>query len=91
MNLTPERCLNLQSNIDLSVSKGITLRKTSRLDFHADFFNVLNHADRDNPVSDINRSDFGRVVAISSSPRIIQLGLKVSFCEQPQLLHIHRS
>ena len=79
MNLTPERCLNLQSNIDLSVSKGITFRETSRLDFRADFFNVLNHANRDNPVSDINRSDFGRVVAFSSSPRIIQLGLKVSF------------
>lgn len=68
-----------QSNIDFSLSKGITFRETSRLDFRADFFNVLNHANRDNPVSDINRSDFGRVVAFSSSPRIIQLGLKVSF------------
>jgi len=67
---------------DLSIARRFPVRKlgeAGRVTLRADFYNVLNHANRDNPVSDINRSDFGRVVAFSSSPRIIQLGLKVSF------------
>ena len=68
-----------QSNVDLSLSKGAMLGEKGRLDFHVDLANLLNHANRDNPVSDINRSDFGRVIAFSSSPRIVQLGIKVSF------------
>jgi hypothetical protein len=57
----------------------------------ADFFNVLNHANRSNPISDIttaqsdsnglilNPGDFGRTVSFDSSPRIIQLSLKLLF------------
>ncbi len=58
----------------------------------ADFFNVLNHASRSNPISDISvaenvdpagrilgRGDFPRILSFDSSPRIIQFALKFSF------------
>ena len=69
----------IQSNIDFSTCKRFPLTESKALEFHADFFNVFNHANRDNPVSDITTSDFGRVLVFSSSPRIVQLALKLSF------------
>jgi hypothetical protein len=58
----------------------------------ADFFNVLNHAKRRNPISDITAAesfgpngrilspgDFGRSLSFDSSPRIIQLSLSFNF------------
>jgi hypothetical protein len=39
----------------------------------------LNHPNRDNPVSDINTADFGKILSFSSSPRIVQFALKFSF------------
>jgi TonB dependent receptor len=68
-----------QSNLDLSVGKRFALAESKTLEFHADFFNALNHPSRDNPVSDISTADFGKVLSFSSSPRIIQLTLKFKF------------
>ena len=63
----------------MSLGKNFRLTELKAVEFHADFFNVFNHTNRDNPVSDITTSDFGRVLAFSSSPRIVQLALKLSF------------
>jgi hypothetical protein len=68
-----------QSNIDFSVGKRFSLAESRDLLFRADFFNLINHANRDNPISDISTADFGRIVAFSSSPRIVQLSLKFDF------------
>ncbi len=68
-----------QQNVDLSVMRRFPLTESKDLEFRADLFNVFNHANRDNPVSDITRSDFGRVLAFSSSSRIAQFALKLSF------------
>jgi len=68
-----------QSNIDFSLSRRFSLAESRNLEFHADFFNVLNHANRDNPINDINSDDFGRVVSFSSSPRIVQLSIEFNF------------
>jgi hypothetical protein len=68
-----------QTNIDFSVGKGFSLTESKNLQFRADFFNLLNHANRDNPISDISTGDFGKILSFSSSPRIIQLSLKLSF------------
>ena len=68
-----------QSNIDFSVSKRFSLTESKDLQVRADFFNLLNHANRDNPISDISTGDFGEILSFSSSPRIIQLSLKFSF------------
>jgi hypothetical protein len=68
-----------QQNVDFSVMKRFPLSESRNLEFRADLFNIFNHANRDNPVSDITRSDFGRDLAFSSSPRIAQFALKLSF------------
>jgi hypothetical protein len=68
-----------QSNVDFSVAKHIPLSESKDLHFQADFFNLLNHPNRDNPVSDISPADFGKVLSFSSSPRIVQFALKFIF------------
>ncbi len=68
-----------QSNIDLSVAKHFSLAESKNLEFRADFFNLLNHSNRDNPISDISTGDFGRIVSFRSSPRIVQLSIKFNF------------
>jgi len=85
-----------QSCVDFSVLKRWPIRESSSLQLRADFFNLFNHPNRNNPISDISTvdatggsvdptgrilspGDFGRIFGVSSSPRIIQLGLKFSF------------
>jgi len=68
-----------QSNLDFSAGKRFPLTESKGFEFRADFFNLLNHGDRDNPISDISAGDFGRIVSFSSSPRIIQLSLTFNF------------
>ena len=86
-----------QSCVDFSVLKRWPIRESSSLEFRADFFNLFNHPNRNNPVSDISvvnatggsidpvtgriRSpgDFGRIIGVSSSPRIVQLAMKFVF------------
>jgi hypothetical protein len=41
-----------QSNVDFSVAKRFPLTESRDFKFQADFFNVLNHAHRDNPIGD---------------------------------------
>lgn len=68
-----------QSNLDLSVGKRFSLTESKAVEFKVDFFNLLNHPNRDNPVSDISTADFGKILSFSSSPRIVQFALKFSF------------
>lgn len=68
-----------QSNFDMSLGKRFPLSESTNIEIQADFFNVLNHANRDNPVSDINAADFGKVLSYSSSPRIVQFMLRLNF------------
>jgi hypothetical protein len=81
-----------QSNIDLSIAKRFPVGEVKNIEVRADFFNALNHANRSNPIEDItaattvddsgqivNPGDFGRILSVSSGPRIVQLALKVTF------------
>jgi hypothetical protein len=68
-----------QSYVDLSLGKRFLIMESKSLEFRADLFNVLNHANRDNPVSDIRSADLGKVLSFSSSPRIVQFALKFTF------------
>src|SRR5438477_1221140 len=75
-----------QKNIDLSIAKRFPISESKNFEVRADFFNLLNHANRSNPISDItvaesfdpsgrisSPGDFGRSLSFDSSPRIIQL------------------
>jgi hypothetical protein len=49
-----------------------------RLQFHAEFFNVLNHTNLNNPTSAANSANFGKILS-AQDPRIGQLALKLLF------------
>ncbi|PYV55323.1 MAG: hypothetical protein DMG91_12415 [Acidobacteria bacterium] len=68
-----------QWNLDFSVSKQFPVTESKSIEFSVDFFNLINHPNRDNPVSDISTSDFGKILNFSSSPRIVQLALQFKF------------
>jgi len=67
-----------RTNLDLSVAKITTLVEGKTLEFRADFFNMLNHAEFNNPSTSITGGTFGQVSA-TASPRIIQLALRLLF------------
>ncbi|MCA1837230.1 MAG: carboxypeptidase-like regulatory domain-containing protein [Actinobacteria bacterium] len=81
-----------QTNVDFSLIKRFSWDEAKSVEFRAEFFNLFNHANFDNPVSNLNAAsidqntgqivnpgDFGRIVSTSNNPRLIQFALKVSF------------
>jgi hypothetical protein len=65
-------------NVDYSVFKNFSLTEGTRLQFRGEFFNVLNHANLGEPNPTVNSANFG-VITSASSPRIVQLAIKVVF------------
>ncbi|MEW5979566.1 MAG: TonB-dependent receptor [Acidobacteriota bacterium] len=66
-------------NIDLSFSKFFNLpRENTRLQFRAELFNALNHAQFQDPGSLRGTATFGKVTG-AYAPRIIQFALKLDF------------
>jgi hypothetical protein len=68
-------------NTDFSVIKQFKLPwENMGLNFRAEFFNLFNHAQFGMPINDINApSGFGAVNSTVNNPRLIQLGLKLTF------------
>ena len=70
-------------NVDFSAVKSFPIRKgflgeSQRVDFRAEFFNVFNHANFNNPNGNMSSATVGRVTS-ALSPRIIQFALKYMF------------
>jgi hypothetical protein len=68
------------ANMDFSIVRSFPIRKgplaeSQMLQFRAEFFNVFNHANFNNPTSSVSSTAFGRILG-AADPRIIQLGLK---------------
>lgn len=71
-----------QNNSDLAVIKRTPLRwptEASNVEFRTEFFNVFNHAQFANPVTEFTSQTFGQITSTSVSPRIIQFALKFNF------------
>ena len=68
-------------NTDFSVIKQFKLPwENMGLNFRAEFFNLFNHAQFGQPINDINAaSGFGAVNSTVNNPRLVQLGLKLTF------------
>jgi hypothetical protein len=66
------------TNLDASLTRAFVLREEFRLQFRAEAFNVVNHANLGLPVADLNSPNFGRILT-SSSPRLLQFALKLIF------------
>lgn len=64
-------------SVDLSVFRTFRLRERAPLQFRAEFMNALNTVNFQGPVTDLTSAP-GAFVA-PAPPRIVQLGLKLSF------------
>ncbi|HKP35785.1 MAG TPA: hypothetical protein VJT71_02915 [Pyrinomonadaceae bacterium] len=78
--------------MDFSVIKRFVMAETKSVEFRAEFFNLFNHVNLDNPNNNLNAAvvnattgqiidpgDFGRITSTSNNPRLIQFALKFSF------------
>jgi hypothetical protein len=84
-----------QTNVDFSVIKRFPLGEAKSVEFRAEFFNLFNHVNFANPISNLNAvpstsinsagqiagdpGDFGRINSTSNNPRLIQLAVKFNF------------
>ena len=66
-------------NFDFSVIKDTILKESLRLEFRAEFFNLLNTVQFSPPAAALGVSTFGVVSGQQNQPRIIQLALKLFF------------
>ena len=86
-----------QTNVDFSVLKRFPFGELRNIEFRAEFFNLFNHVNFDNPISNLNAvpsssfdpntgkiinsdaGNFGRIIATSNNPRLIQFAVKLNF------------
>jgi hypothetical protein len=66
-------------NVDANLSKAFALYHESKLEFRANFYNVLNTVSLAAPANDISAQNFGQITGTLSTERQIELGLKLSF------------
>ena len=72
-----------QFNFDASLIKNTRvggIHEDATLQFRAEFFNIFNHPQFQNPVStDLSQANFGWITGTSVNPRLIQFALKYVF------------
>jgi hypothetical protein len=64
--------------VDVAVSRVFSVRESQNLEFRWEAFNLPNHVNLDNPVSNFNNNAFGRIQS-AGDPRIMQLAVKYVF------------
>jgi hypothetical protein len=65
-------------DVDASLFKTFDVTERARLQFRAEVFNLLNHANFGLPDNDLASPNFGRVLE-AGPPRLLQFGLKLLF------------
>ncbi|HXS97157.1 MAG TPA: carboxypeptidase regulatory-like domain-containing protein [Candidatus Limnocylindrales bacterium] len=63
---------------NMAISRYFQMNERWKLEFRSDFFNIMNHGNWNNPVTNVTSGTFGQVIAFGS-PRIIQMALKLYF------------
>ncbi len=63
---------------DMSVSRKFQFTERFKLEFRAEFFNIMNHANWNAPSAGLTSSTVGQVTTFGS-PRLIQMGMKLFF------------
>jgi hypothetical protein len=73
-------------NIDLALSRNISVAATQTLQLRLEVFNVLNHFNWGNPsttatgtIANFDAGNFGQIVTQAGTPRILQFGVKYDF------------
>lgn len=67
------------NNLDISVYKTFRFTENTNLQFRTEFFNVLNHAQYNNPGTTLGTPATFGVITSARDPRIIQFGLKLNY------------
>ena len=67
-----------QINYDMALSRRFAVKERWKLEFRADFFNILNHANWNSPGTSNAASTFGEITSFGT-PRQIQMALKLYF------------
>jgi hypothetical protein len=68
-----------RGNFDLALAKKTPIHgERLQAEFRAEFFNILNHAEFDDPITNVADKFFGQITT-TAPPRIIQLALRFSF------------
>ena len=65
--------------LDMGLAKRTRVRERYDVEFRWEVFNVLNHANFANPVTNITSASFGQISRTVSAPRLMQFALKVNF------------
>jgi hypothetical protein len=63
---------------DMSLRKQFAVKGDTRVQLQADFFNVFNHTNLRNPISDMTNGSFG-VISQAVPPRNVQIGARITF------------
>ena len=66
-------------NMDLSLFKTVPIREGRQVEFRGEAFNTLNMLPLGIPDVNVNGGNAGRVSGVGNAPRVLQLGLKISF------------
>ena len=65
-------------NVDLSLAKYFNIGESARVQFRAECFNLLNHANFGLPENDLQSPAFGQILQ-ANPPRLLQLAIKLLF------------
>ncbi|MBL8205939.1 MAG: hypothetical protein JNM09_17015, partial [Blastocatellia bacterium] len=68
-----------KNQLDANVKRRFQIREKTSLDFSLDLLNAFNHVLWDNPNTDINSTNFGRVTTQWNTPRFIQFQFRLTF------------
>jgi hypothetical protein len=81
-----------QTNVDFSIIRRFPFGESRSIEFRAEFFNLFNHVNFANPISNLNAAsldqntgqiinpgDFGRITSTSNNARLIQFAVKFNF------------
>ena len=66
-------------SLDFSLLKNVPIRERIALQLRFEAFNILNFQILGTPATTIGQSNAGQITNISSTPRQLQLGAKVTF------------
>jgi outer membrane receptor protein involved in Fe transport len=67
-----------RSNLDFSIAKSTQIYERLNMEFRSEFFNILNHAEFNNPSTSFAGGNLGLITS-TADPRIIQFALKFTF------------
>ena len=64
---------------NVTIVKQTSITERAKVEFLAEFFNLLNHVQFADPGTSLGNPQFGIVSSTMNSPRLVQLGMRLAF------------